>query len=191
MLKGKAAIIAKLLPERSQVFLIALVGLAGISLVNCFSFLWYGKSGAWIPCLSVIGLITLATVLWEKSRRDIDLAGGLPITITDETAGKTLTADLRILDPQKPLEFFSSLFAILAYRKPLPTPDGIVDSEGKPDPSRKEEAVQLVNEVNERAQSITDSTIEMLQGQSQKQPKVDPPNEPPSRISNIGEKDEG
>jgi len=187
----KSAIIAKLLPERSQVFLIALAVLAGISLVTCFSFLWHGKSGAWIPFLSAIGLIVLATVLWGKSRRDIDLAGGLPTTITDEAKGVTVTVDPRILDLQNSLEPITKIISILAFRKPLPTPDGIVDSDWKPDPSRKEEAIQLVNVVNERAQSITDSTIEMLRGQSQKQPKFDPPNEPPSRIDNIGQKGEG
>lgn len=179
-----------ILPKGSNVFLVALLSLAGISGSTCFAFIYMGITTAWIPGIAALVLIALATGLWFESKRDQDLAGATSTTLTDNDTGKSLTFDPRVMDFQnvtEMLEFCNRIFSTLAYRQPIPAGDGLVDKNGKPDPSKQQEAIKHIAEINAKAQSDTDTIIEQLRGPSHKQPNLKPPNESPKISTNISE----
>ncbi len=120
-------------------------------------FTWNAKPSSWIPFAVGVVLLLVALLSWFVSRKDIDLDGALPITVKNTNTGIEVTADLRMLTGQRKVAALGEALLTAATRDPLPEPDGLVSDEGLPMPERKEDAMRVVAEINEKVHADCDS----------------------------------
>ncbi len=164
-------------PERSQVFVVALLIVGALCLIMGFILLLLQNSDFWMPLLIGLVLIAISIFLWLISYKNIDMAGSVPTTITDKSSGFSLTTDARTLT--ETLQNFEMIFSVLGHRKPLPEPDGLVDADGRPQPDKKQEALERVREANAAAADQTKQAMSFLSGKKDipviEQPLVEAP----------------
>ncbi|PHR65560.1 hypothetical protein [Alcanivorax sp.] len=142
----------KISAKRSQSAPLILIVISGISLIVAFVFLWYQPTKSWIGFIFCIIFGATGSFLWWHSHRNSEFDSGTPTTITDGKSGLSVTADPRLIDNKNAAEMLASLITTIAYRKPLPEPDGLVDSNGNPDPSQKNKAEDIVHQANQQAE---------------------------------------
>ena len=73
-----------------------------------------------------------------------------------------ITTDSRTLRSPDSIAGFVKLLQEVLHRRPLPDPDGFVDSNAQIIPNSKGDAVALVREINNDTQATTDSLIDRL-----------------------------
>lgn len=142
----------RLAPVRSQVVLLAFVILGGCCLAVAFWFLWKSVNTWYVPLVTGTVLLALSAAGWLRSHRDIDRQGAHPFMVRDTSTGREVSADVRALDQQTTREWISRAVTALAYQRPLPDPDGLIDSAMNPLPKTKAAATERVATANAEAE---------------------------------------
>lgn len=138
-----------------------------------------GGSG-WLTLVPIVfgtAFEGVALWAWDKSRRDVDLVGARATKISDRSTGIEFTTDSRVIAAGglDLLREISVMFQVMASRKPLPDPDGLVGDDGQPIPGTKDAAVLRANKVNRQALEATVKCVSALSPESSKfieQPEV-------------------
>ncbi len=152
-------------PQRSQI-LVALFGVASAVCAGAsFLFLWFRPDYGWIlPAAFSIGFGSLSVVCWLRSHVNSDLVGAHPVKFLDQKSGIEFQADSRALSAPQIRDAVAELLQRVAHMKPLPPPDGKVNPDGSPDPSRAQEAQEEVANFNEKNEQDLKRAIETLVG---------------------------
>lgn len=148
-------------PARSQVFLVASAIVAGISVVCGASLFALGMATGWLFLIFAALVLGGGFSAWKKSQSDSDLEEAHPTNITLPD-GMKLSTDSRTLRSPEGIDGLAKLLHELLCRRPLPDPDGLVDSNAQIILDSKGEAQSLVNKINNDTQATTDSLIDML-----------------------------
>lgn len=151
-------------PERSHIVVLGLTILCGISFFIGSGFLWYEKQGYWIPFVFSLMFFFSAIFTWYVSHKNLDLQGATPTRITSGSKGTELVTDARTLESPESVKVLQELLNVVAFRKPLPMPDGMVSSDGKPDARRLDEAHKMVSDINEAVAESTSHIAELFIG---------------------------
>lgn len=179
-------------PDRSQVVLVSLIIGSIVSLILGAILIAIDKQG-WVFVALAVVLMGAVVWGWQRSQRDTDLAQAHPTTVA-LSDGANLSTDSRIFSSQDRVQNFVQLVEALALRKPLPEPSGLVDSNGSVIPGSMQEAVRVVDNINEETQMFHDQTLERLRKgmkgddipQSPKGFETPPPGEGEgSKVSNV------
>ncbi|MBV6409342.1 MAG: hypothetical protein GAKPKEKM_00082 [Rhodocyclaceae bacterium] len=148
-------------PTRSQPFLVSLTILAGISVICGTGLLSLGNPAGW-------GLLAFAAVsigagvwAWRQSQPDVDLENAQPTSFTLPD-GTSVVADARLLRSLEGTTALVRLIEGVLHRRPLPEPDGLVDSNGQPIPDSKAAAAALIHKVNSDTQLATNQICDAL-----------------------------
>jgi hypothetical protein len=149
-----------LTPERSQVFIVAMLVLAGIALVAGLVFLWYKPEICWVPFSFALLFAGVASIGWFRSHSNVDLHGAAPTTVSSSENGAIqLSTDLRTLLTPEALIGLTQVVELITYRQPIPEPDGLVGKGGIPIPLSKEQAVSRVHAVNVEAVGLAQRVV--------------------------------
>jgi hypothetical protein len=159
--EAKARVKASLRPAKSQVLLVAWV-VAFISLsyfgTNLLS---EGNNAGW-------GLIALASTVflgtlwaWNKAQSDSDLDNAHPTTF-HLPDGTRISTDSRTLRSPESAINISLLLQEVLSRKPLPTPDALVNEQLLPVPNTQEQAKGLVDTINKQTQAVSNYILDQL-----------------------------
>ncbi|MES2400199.1 MAG: hypothetical protein V4573_09450 [Pseudomonadota bacterium] len=141
----------KLLPSRSQVFVLGLLVLSGLGFFVGCAFLWHEKPSAWVPFLFCVGFLLAGGFAWQRSQGDTDLDGAHPTKLNLAAGTIQLETDSRTLSSREKIQHIGSLISMLGHRDVLPEPDGLVSASGEPLPEQKQEAIARVTAANEEA----------------------------------------
>ena len=155
----------KLKPERSQVFVVALAVISGISLVAGCLFLWHKPVYSWVPFLFSVLFGGTSIFAWTKSHKNIDLAGAAPTTISKSGANIQVSTDSRALTSPETIQALEKIFALLGHREPLPEPDGLIGADGKPTTGSKLEAEARVRQANDEASRLAKDAAILFGGE--------------------------
>lgn len=146
-------------PVRSQVFLVACAVVAGIAVVCGAGLLAFEHDSGW-------GFLGFAALLlfggywaWSKSQSDVDLHEAHPTQLALPD-GTSLTTDSRTLRSPDGIQVFTQLCQDLLCRRPLPNPDGLVDSRAQPIPDSKDAALAITNKINSDTQATTNALLD-------------------------------
>lgn len=110
---------------------------------NLFGLIFVGLAGA---------AIAASYVAARRSQRDADLASAQPTTLRHYHAGVDVTISPIVQRDKDAMRSLGDLAQVVGIRQALPEPAGKVDSQGRPDPSRKSEAMLEVNTINAETQ---------------------------------------
>lgn len=170
----KASVVLK--PERSQVLVILLGGIAAVSVFTGFVFLWHKHDLSWVPLLSAAVFTGLSLFAWNKSHRSADMANALPTIVEDDHTGLRVSVDPRALASPESFQLVEKVFSLIAHREPLPEPDGTVGASASdnPQPEGKAEAVEGVRLANEEASQLANDAL-VIFGGGQKVETIDQP----------------
>lgn len=174
----KAAV--QITPEKSQVFVLSLVGLTAISLVAGFIFLWHKPDVCWLP-FSCAGIsAAMAFAAWHFSHKNVDMHGATATSVSRQPdGGLSVVADARLLNSIGGQNALAQLVSIVAYRQPLPMPSGVVDNDGRPLENSRTEAVSQVACINQEIAHATEqvfgSVTKAEVGELIEQPKITSP----------------
>jgi hypothetical protein len=161
----RAHVTASLRPTRSHVVVLAISIIGGISLFSGLAFLSAEKFlAAAVALLIGLGLVGAAISMWSASRRDVDMVDAPPTTISDELGRVVFQTDSRSLDNADLLRAVTEMLANIAYRRPLPSPQGLVGDDGKPVPNSQAAAKEEVRKANEQAAHQYDGVMGRLEG---------------------------
>lgn len=144
----------KVSATKSQALPLALVGLSALSLVAGFIFLWQQPEKCWLPILLSLVFAGSGGWLWWRSHKSSELDGGSPTEVVDASRGLRVTTDSRSLESPIAVQHLAELVSQVAHRQELPEPDGMINSIGTPDPSRKGEASHAVALANGQAEAV-------------------------------------
>ena len=148
-------------PVRSQVFLVAVTVVAGISVICGALLIAASDVSGWGFLLFAIILIGGGFKAWTKSQSDVDLHESHPtrLALSD---GTMLTTDSRTLRSPEGIQAFAQLFQEVLCRRPLPAPDGLVDDSTRVIPDSKDAALALTNKINNTTQATTNALVDAL-----------------------------
>lgn len=158
---AEAKVTALLRPARSQVLLVAFAGVCIIALLCGTYLLGEGKQEGW-------GLVAIAALIffgclwaWNKSHSDSDLINAHPTSL-NLSDGTSITTDTRTL--RSPTSAYSLVLLIqeALLRKPLPSPDAMVDGSFQPVPDSKDEAIAAASLINQQIQSDCNIVLDSL-----------------------------
>jgi hypothetical protein len=152
----------RLVPTKSQVFVLALTALGAASLLVSFALLAKGLQTWGVPFVSGWVCIAAAFYAWRRSHTDVDRHGAPPMMIKDSLTGVEASTDSRTLDNPAVRQLFSQLVSVMAHRAPLPPPDGLVGPDKRPIPGTQAEAIRRVEAVNVLAASLDKEAIASL-----------------------------
>ncbi|MES2245234.1 MAG: hypothetical protein V4639_20425 [Pseudomonadota bacterium] len=152
----------KLLPSRSQVFVILLALLSGLAFIVGCLFLWHEKPSSWVPFMFALFFGVPAGAAWLLSHKNTDLDGAHPTKVVLTENGIQIETDSRTLASRQPFQQLEKIIGIAGHRVPLPEPDGLVSELGLPIPTQKAEAIERVNRANEEATRATMSAVKFL-----------------------------
>jgi hypothetical protein len=159
--KAKAEVKASLVPAKSQVLLVALV-VAGIFAVCCGTYLLSKGMDAGWGLVGVAVLIFLGSLwAWNKAQSDSDLENSHPTSVKLPD-GTDLTTDSRTLRSLTSTYNLARLLQELLHRKPLPTPDALVNETLEPIPNSTEQAKAVVDKINENTQTESNHILDTL-----------------------------
>lgn len=148
-------------PGRSQVYLVSVAVVAGISIICGTTLLAFDKPAGWglivLPCI----LLGAGFAAWRTSQSDTDLEHAHP-TKFHLPDGTQVTTDSRTLRSPEGLRGLARICDEILCRKPLPKPDGLVDSNATVIPNSKDNAAALVNQINEKTQTATNNVLDAL-----------------------------
>lgn len=148
-------------PMGSQVFLVGLI-VAGCLSMFCGAFLFSLKVAVgWVFILLAVFLFAGAGLAWKKSQSDSDLKNAHP-THFEFPDGLKVTTDSRTLRSREGVDGVIKVLQELISRKPLPDPDGLVDSKNQQIPDSQADAQILVNKINADTQAVTNSLIDAM-----------------------------
>lgn len=148
--------------NKSQSIPLALIVLAGISLIATLVFLGIAPERCWLPLLLTLGFSIAGGTLWWRSHKAAELEGGSHTEIHDVTKGLRLVTDSRSLESPLAVQNLASLLTQICHREPLPEPDGMIDSAGNPQPDRKQEASAAVSYANQQAAIALQDTASII-----------------------------
>lgn len=148
-------------PVRSQVFLVAVLIVAAIAVYFSASLIRDGKTEGWVFLIFAALAIGGAGWAWLKSQSDVDLQDAHPTQLSLPD-GTTLTTDIRILRSPEGIQAMARLWQEMLCRRPLPPPDGLVDSSAQVIPDSKGAALALANQINSATQATTNALIDAL-----------------------------
>jgi hypothetical protein len=149
-------------PGRSQVVLVASIVLAGICLLAGFAFLRFDPWLSFVPFGFAIILIVLTAWGWLHSQADVDMANSAPASISADSDLVRIQFDPRTLNNKFAIDNLCTILSNVVHREPLPEPDGIVDSSGRPLPDSREDAASRVREINAETQKMAALVLEKL-----------------------------
>lgn len=148
-------------PVRSQVFLVAVVIVSAVLIICSAVLIGNGQSGGWAFLLFAAILLSIGYWSWWKAQVDVDLLDAHP-TLISLPDGTSVSTDSRILRSPEGLRGITQLCDEVLCRQPLPAPDGLVDSSVRIIPNSKEEAQEIVNQINAATQASTNALIDAL-----------------------------
>lgn len=146
-------------PQRSQVFLFALIAIAAIALILSA----VTNDGALRWAFFAFAILAVLGSLWafRKSQSDTDLASGHQTQMTLPDGGNFST-DTRLLRNPEGVRGLTEVLEVLMCRKPLPPPSGLVDGNMNPLGGSAVVAAERVEEINVRVQAATNQIIDGL-----------------------------
>lgn len=136
----------QLKPELSQIALITLLLISGISFFVSFYFTWYDKNST-LPLLVALLSLALVSLGWWKSQRAIDMANSSPTEIVCPDGSRLLT-DTRAIESTNSVKQLASIIETMSVRQPLPEASGLIDTEGKVIQNSELKSNQIVDSIN-------------------------------------------
>lgn len=152
-------------PKATQIVLVTLLLLCGVSLILSCLFLWYIHPLAWLPWSFTIALAVMASVGWWRSQAAHELAGAAKTVV--KVPGIEVHTDALTLNSERAGEALAKLMKTLTHRQPLPAPDGLVNWEMKPIPGSESDARERVAVANKQAEVLKACAVEFIQGSPQ------------------------
>lgn len=137
----------QLKPELSQISIIVLLIISGISFLTGFYFLWHEKSW-WLPEITGLFCLLLAGIAWWRSQRAIDLGNSLPTEICDIHGLRVIT-DTRAIDSNNTANNLAKIIQTVALRQPLPPASGIISENGSVIDNSEVEARKATEKINQ------------------------------------------
>ena len=138
-------------PSKSQIVLLGFLLLSGLSVLVGFLFIWFGIDKWWVPFTIGIPLVLLTFHGWNKSQALTDMGNSNPILVED-SQGNKITTHSAIVKQVSDIELIAQALNTFAYRKPLPTPDGMIDANFQPIENTEGNAKELVNSINSKVE---------------------------------------
>jgi hypothetical protein len=148
-------------PVRSQVFLVSAAIVAAISVICGAGLIAVGQGGGWGFLVFAGVVLAGAFWSWSKSQPDVDLDSSHPTAIALPD-GTNISTDSRVLRSPEGVRALGRLVDEILCRRPLPAPDGLVDSNAKVIADSKDDAIAVANQINSSTQAATNSLIDAL-----------------------------
>ena len=147
----------KFVPKGSQVVILALVVVLGITLVYSFHF-YLTNVPIVLPISVSFVLLATIVILWLLSHHHVDRKRQQPteLSIWEENRSSKISIPPGELSSNDYLKLFDRAISSTMHRKPLPNPNGFVDQSGNPVPSSQENARRKVEEINSEIRDLQD-----------------------------------
>lgn len=146
-------------PNRSQTFLVSLVGLAAI-LASGSAYLNDSPLGWAFLGLSTLAFVA-ASLCWWKSQPDVDSENAHPTNLALSQGG-AISTDARTIRDPRAMRHLLQIIEAMTTRQPLPDADGLIDDELKLIPNSKEQAQAVTQEINNDTQAVTNELLDAL-----------------------------
>lgn len=161
-LQTKVEASVNIVPKGSQVVILSLIAILAFCLACTFFFVWKGVDYL-VPAIASVIVLTVIVLLWKLSARHVDDASIPPVNIasTDGDTSTAISLHHRSLPAVQDQQLLANLLSIVQHRKPLPEPDGLVDSKGNPVPQSQGIARNRIQAANEQAQQMIDQVRSM------------------------------
>lgn len=147
-------------PKGSHAIILSLVGVLLFCLATTFFFIYHEKN-YWPSLILSVAILIVIVLLWLSSRQDVD-GSSIPsvnISTTDGTNSTTVSMHHRSIAEGDRLTAFLQVLSQVLNRSPLPEPDGLVDSDGKPVPQSIDEARQRIESANNQSEQILNTVF--------------------------------
>ncbi|MEJ1366290.1 MAG: hypothetical protein RPU42_14540 [Candidatus Sedimenticola sp. (ex Thyasira tokunagai)] len=119
----------QLKPELSQISIIVLLIISGLSFLTSFYFSWHEKSW-WLPAITGIVCLIFSGVAWWRSQRAIDLGNSFPTEVSGNN-GLRVTTDTRAIESNNAINNLAKIIETVSVRQPLPPADGVLSEKGE------------------------------------------------------------
>ena len=133
-------------PKLSQISIILSFAISAISFFSSFVFVWNQKDST-VPFFTGSLFLVVACIGWLRAQRAIDMSGAIPTEVIGSN-GLRISTDTRAIESDSTVKNLSKIIQVLAYRHPLPKPDGLIDSNGNIIPNSECESHDLVDAIN-------------------------------------------
>ena len=133
-------------PELSQISIIVILVISGLSFLTSFYFLWHGKPW-WLPATAGTVCLLLSVIAWWRSQRAIDLGNSFPTEISDNNGLRVIT-DTRAIESKNAINNLAKIIETVSLRQPLPHADGIISEKGKVLENSEMEGREVTERIN-------------------------------------------
>ena len=151
----------QLKPELSQISIIVLLIILGISFLTSFYFSWHEKSW-WLPAITGTICLILSGVAWWRSQRAIDLGNSSPTEIANDK-GLRIVTDTRAIESENAINNLAKIIETISLRQPLPPADGLISENGKvlenSEIEGKKATEAINNSIKNKANDLEESCI--------------------------------
>lgn len=177
--------------SQQLVVLLMVAALACIGVATYF--LWFSHPMSWLPVIGGGLLVWAAVRCHAKSQPMLDRATAGVTKVTSNSNGLKVETNALTLADSDAAATLERLVSNMAYRQPLPAPDGTVVHGFAVDTSAPavEDARRHVDEVNQEAENIRQQTIQTICGAPAGVPVLQPsftrPLKPPPKGVNAAE----
>ena len=137
----------QLKPELSQISIIVLLIIAGLSFLTSFYFSWHDKAW-WLPTITGIVCLISSGVAWWKSQRAIDLGNSSPTEISGNNGLRIIT-DTRAIESNNAIKNLAKIIETVSVRQPLPPADGVLSEDGEILKNSGNDGKKATEEINE------------------------------------------
>ncbi|MBJ2156657.1 hypothetical protein [Variovorax sp. IB41] len=147
-------------PIRSQVVLVALIGVAAISLICTTILLATGNMAGLALLLFAFAALGASLYGWLKSQSDADLDQAHPTAVTTSD-GTLISTDTRTLRSSESVAGLVRLVELL-HRQPLPPASGMLDAKSQIIEGSEAIAIEAVMRINGETQNQTNEVLDAL-----------------------------
>lgn len=147
----------------SQAYVVSMAVIAGICACISLIFAWYYHPLTVVPLSLTAVFSGLATWKHGKSQRVLDLLGAKPTRVSN--GERAIEVDPATLTDANAVEAVERIMANMFHRERLPPPDGLVDSQFKPDqsPHAVNSAIHAVESINSQCDEAHRCAKELFQ----------------------------
>lgn len=159
-------------PKGSQIVIFSLIILTFFCFATGFYFMYHEIRGAWIPLVIACTVLLIAATFWLLTYREVDSRppAKTKFEAEDQNLILRVETDTKSLVSTNLLEKIANYILIVNNRKPLPAPDGLVDSNANPIANSVSEATKRVRQVNAESDRISeDLRIQLGELENQKE----------------------
>jgi len=185
---AKASLAVGVTAQGSQQLVVLLMVTAFFSVGAGIYFLWFQHPLMLVPFLVAAFFVVAAIVCHAKSQPMLDRAAAGATKITSDAKGLKVETNALTLADRESAATLERLVGNMAYRKPLPEPDGLVTTEMDIDASMGaiQAAQQKIANANGEAADLHTRSIAFISGASTAPSVALPAIERPSQLPPVG-----